>query len=108
MEQNKNVFRHPEYPIEMLEEYTEELFLEAIRRADIMDAVGDMPVDRLRELVEADRDGRCHIGRCVECAHYQGLAVCEYLGDCGGTNWICGWFEAKEAALDALKGEQDG
>lgn len=68
----------------------------------------NIPIDRLKELVEADRDGRCHIGRCVECAHYQGLAVCEYIGDCGGTNWICGWFEVKEAALDALKGEQDG
>lgn len=63
--------------------------------------------DRLRELVEADREGKCHIGRCVECAHYEGLAVCEFLGDCGGTNWICGWFEPKKAAEAALKGEQN-
>lgn len=74
----------------------------------IEDTLGDdFSLDRLRELVEADRDGRCHIGRCVECAHYEGLAVCEYLGDCGGTNWICGWFEPKKSDEAALKGEQD-
>lgn len=79
------------------------------RLAAIEDILGDeYDMDRLRELVEADRDGRCHIGRCVECAHYEGLAVCEFLGDCGGTNWICGWFEPRKAAEDALKGEQNG
>ena len=67
----------------------------------------DYDLDRLRELVEADREGKCHIGRCVECAHYEGLAVCEFLGDCGGTNWICGWFEPKKSSEAALKGEQD-
>lgn len=78
------------------------------RLAAIEDIMGDdYDLARLRELVEADRDGRCHIGRCVECAHYEGLAVCEYLGDCGGTNWICGWFEPKKSDEAALKGEQD-
>lgn len=67
---------------------------------------GDYDLDRLRVLVEADRDGRCHIGRCVECAHYEGLAVCEFLGDCGGTDWICGWFEPKKTEEAALKGDQ--
>lgn len=60
---------------------------------------------RLLELVEADRDGKCHIGRCVECLHYEGLAVCEFLGDCGGTNWICGWFEPKKSIESTPKGE---
>lgn len=74
----------------------------------IEDILGDdYDLDRLRELVEADREGRCHIGRCVECSHYEGLAVCEFLGDCGGTNWICGWFEPRQAAEIALKGEQN-
>lgn len=78
----------------------------AIRLAAIEDILGDdYDLDRLRELVEADRDGRCHIGRFVECAHYEGLAVCEFLGDCGGTDWICGWFEPKKAAEAALEGE---
>lgn len=53
-------------------------------------------MERVRELWEADREGKVHIGRCLDCKHYEGLAVCEYLGDCGGTNWICGWFEPKE------------
>lgn len=67
------------------------------RLAEIEDILGDdYSLDRLWELVEADREGRCHIGRCVECEHYEGLAVCEFLGDCGGTNWICGWFEHKK------------
>lgn len=79
------------------------------RLAAIEDILGDdYDLDRLRELLEADREGRCHIGRCVECEHYEGLAVCELLGDCGGTDWICGWFEPKKDAEAALKGEQDG
>lgn len=36
------------------------------------------------------------IGRCVGCKYYNGLAECELLAECGGTNWFCGWFEPKE------------
>mgnify|MGYP005777341315 CR=1 FL=1 len=36
------------------------------------------------------------IGRCVGCKYYNGLAECELLAECGGTNWVCGWFEPKE------------
>lgn len=36
------------------------------------------------------------IGRCVGCKYYNGLAECELLSECGGTNWFCGWFEPKE------------
>ena len=36
------------------------------------------------------------IGRCGGCNHYNGLAECELLAECGGTNWFCGWFEPKE------------
>ena len=64
-------------------------------------------LDHLRELVKADREGRVHIGRCLECNHYEGLAECEYLGNCGGTDWICGWFEPKESALKAMKERKD-
>lgn len=67
----------------------------------------DYDLDRLRELVQADRRGRVHIGRCLECNHYEGLAECEYLGNCGGTDWICGWFEPKESALKAMKERED-
>ena len=81
-------------------------FLEDAReRLEIIEGIS---TDRLRDMVESDREGRCHIGRCVECSHYEGLAVCEFLGDCGGTNWICGWFEPRQDAEVALKGERDG
>ena len=97
-------------------EREETMCMECERSDKIVDRLGviedilgdDYDLERLRELVEADREGRCHIGRCVECSHYEGLAVCEFLGDCGGTNWICGWFEPRQAAEAALKGEQNG
>ena len=78
------------------------------RLKDIEDAIADEEseeynLSRLRELVQADKEGKAHIGRCVECSHYEGLAVCEFLGDCGGTDWICGWFEPNKAAESALK-----
>lgn len=36
------------------------------------------------------------VGRCVGCKYYKGLAECELITECGGTNWFCGWFEPKE------------
>lgn len=65
-------------------------------------------IDHLRELVQAEKDGRLHIGRCIECKQYDGLAVCKLIGDCGGTNFYCGWFESREEAEAALKGESHG
>lgn len=77
--------------------------------ADMEEILGEnYDLDRLRELVEADQEKHCHIGRCVECEHYEGLAVCELLGECGGTDWICGWFEPKKDAETTLKGDQHG
>ena len=34
--------------------------------------------------------------RCINCKYYEGLACCKLIGDCGGTNWFCGWGEPKE------------
>lgn len=34
--------------------------------------------------------------RCIKCKYYEGLACCKLIGDCGGTNWFCGWGEPKE------------
>lgn len=64
---------------------------------------GETPPERLSELVQADREGHVHIGRCLECKHYEGLAECEYLGGCGGSDWICGWFEPKKSSLKERK-----
>lgn len=68
--------------------------------AAIMNILGDdYDLDRLRELWKANQEGKVHIvGRCLDCKHYEGLAECKYLGVCGGSNWICGWFEPKEGA----------
>ena len=57
--------------------------------------------DRLREMAQADREGKIHIGRCLDCRNYEGLAVCKLIGDCGGTNFFCGWFEPKLSELPA-------
>jgi len=35
------------------------------------------------------------VGRCLDCKHYEGLAECEIIGACGGTDWFCGWFRLK-------------
>ena len=92
-----------------IDEWARELGKKGAQYAlELLEQEYGVSADRLRELAEADRDGRCHIGRCVECAHYEGLAVCEFLGDCGGTDWICGWFEPKKGGEAAQKGEQDG
>lgn len=34
--------------------------------------------------------------RCKDCKHYQGLAECELIGECGGTDFYCGWAERRE------------
>ena len=74
------------------------------RLADIEDILGsEYDLDHLKQIIEADREGHVHIGRCLECKHYEGLAECEYLGGCGGSDWICGWFEPKKSSLKERK-----
>jgi len=34
--------------------------------------------------------------RCINCKYYEGLACCKLIGDCGGTNWFCGWGKPKK------------
>ena len=33
--------------------------------------------------------------RCKDCKYYEGLAVCELIGDCMGTYGFCGWAESR-------------
>ncbi len=63
---------------------------------------GDLP--RAAALLAADQEGRLHIGRCLECKNYEGLAECSLIGDCGGTDFYCGWFEPSAEAEAALGG----
>jgi len=93
---------------------------------EIEKALGDdFSLDRLRELVEDDRDGRCVV------LPKDGMVYC--IEETGGEKWIankpiqqitvkCGWgiaslefslfdtgkYFTREAAEAALKGEQDG
>lgn len=66
------------------------------------------PVEELSALREAREEGRIHNGRCLECKYYEGLAVCSLIGDCGGTDSHCGWFEQSAEAEAALGGGGDG
>ena len=96
------------------------------RLAEIEDIIGDnYELDRLRELVEADREGRCVV------LPKDGMVY--YIEEANGEKWIankpiqqitvkCGWgiasiefslldsgkYFTREAAEAALKGERDG
>lgn len=60
MERKENLFQPPEYPAEMFSEYFESVKAKALRVSEIEAILGDdYDLDRLRELVDADRDGRC-------------------------------------------------
>ena len=60
MNRPENMCQPPEYPPEMFAEYFESAKKRALRTSQIESILGDdYDLDRLRELVEADRDGRC-------------------------------------------------
>lgn len=60
MNRPENLFQPPEYSPEMFAEYFENEKKRALRISEIEAILGDdYDLDRLRELVEADRDGRC-------------------------------------------------
>ena len=62
MERKEKPCQPPEYPAEMFAEYFERAKERAIRISEIEAILGDdYDLDRLRELVEADRDGRVKI-----------------------------------------------
>ena len=74
-----------------MEEYLER---EAVRKAlyeadeitfDGLDIIDNYPAADVQPVV-----------RCINCKYYEGLACCKLIGDCGGTNWFCGWGEPKE------------
>lgn len=65
MKRKENLFQPPEYPAEMFSEYFESAKARALRVIEIEAILGDdYDLDRLRELVEADRDGRCVVLLC--------------------------------------------
>lgn len=67
MEPKENLCQPPEYPAEMFSEYIESAKARALRASEIEAILGDdYDLGRLRELVEADRDGRCVVLQCKE------------------------------------------
>lgn len=65
MEHKENMCQPPEYPTEMCAEYFESAKVRALRTSAIETIIGDdYDLDRLRELVEAERDGRCVVLPC--------------------------------------------
>lgn len=65
MDRHKNVCQPQEYTAEMFSEYFESAKARALKASAIEAIIGDdYDLDRLRELVEADRDGRCVLLPC--------------------------------------------
>lgn len=36
--------------------------------------------------------------RCIDCVHYKGMAECDLIGECGGTDFYCKWADRKDLA----------
>lgn len=135
MNNHENLCQSPHYPYEVIRENIGDFLEQLERRREIEEIVADMPIDSLRELVEADREGRCGIppvklhqtiyrvfdGKILE------ETVCKAIWEPFMPRprwkvWVMGsglpyyWndcigktvFLTREAAEAALKGEQDG
>lgn len=116
VERKENLFQPPEYTAEMFSEYFENTKARALRASEIEAILGDdYDLDRLRELVEADRNGRCVVlpsegytdkdgenalKSAVNTCFYQNNPVTRYIADAVA--------EKLTREEDALKGEQDG
>lgn len=134
--ERKNVCQPPEYTMDDFSEFFEREKARALRLNEIEAIIGDdYDLDRLRELVEADRDGRCVVlpvkpGGVVRFAKnprakketvdaitiYPDGRMSFGFHEYGvKTEWVDRWSEDDadkyvpvEAAEAALKGEQDG
>lgn len=117
MSQKENLCQSPEYPAEMFAEYFESAKARALRTSAIETIIGDdYDLDRFRELVEADRDGRC-VTLCKHDFVYDELhkkivcQKCGYVLTAEDKRRICDkgleLLRAEESAEAALKGERD-
>lgn len=63
--ERKNLCQSPEYTADEIKDMYKEEIARALRTSTILDILGDdYDLDRLRELVEADREGRCVVLPC--------------------------------------------
>ena len=128
MSNQQNLCQPPEYPYELLREEIGDFLEQTKRQREIEEIVGDMPIDRLRELVEADqligkelwltqwwtpnvqlvnapiRRTVVYFSVCKNKSillHFKdGALPLRLVGDCA--------YKTREAAETALKGEQSG
>lgn len=120
MGQKENLFQPPEYAAEMFSEYFESEKARALRASEIEAILrDDYDMDRLRELVEADREGRCVVLPCkVGDKVFQQNGVDIFESQVKKIIYDCGHFAFdeetigervfldRESAEAALKGEQ--
>lgn len=61
MDRTKNMCVPPEFTADMISDIVADVVKKSNRRDDLEEIIGDYDLDRLRELVQADREGRCAI-----------------------------------------------
>lgn len=101
----------------------EEIELLAKQRDLYVDACGELPLKRIRELAQADRDGRCVVLKTDKKKLQIAFNIVVYYGFCGNCKWMledkrcieCDCYQngvkvIKETLFgpDALRREQDG
>lgn len=78
----------------MAEYIKEDRYIKLSQALEVLDSCSCWHAhDRMELIPAADVQ---HVVRCINCKYYEGLACCKLIGDCGGTNWFCGWGEPKE------------
>ena len=72
-------------------------FADFVKRSNNSDFVSPPTWNQAVQIVEDFHAADVQpVVRCINCKYYEGLANCKLIGDCGGTNWFCGWGEPKE------------
>lgn len=116
MDKTKNMCIPPEFKADMMGEIVREVVERSNRMDDLAEIVGDYDLDRLRELIQADRDGRCVIrpvklGTPVWSSVFcrvddDGIEHPTYpweFDDSMLAEWGTGWHLTEEDALKALE-----
>lgn len=106
MERKESLCRPPEYTADMIGDMYKEEVARALRLSTIFDILGDdYDLERLRELVEADREGRVRIHArpndhtCGSCVHFRRIT-----GRCCGTCTIQSRYRDKYGREDDRRG----
>lgn len=106
MNRPENLCQPPEYTVDMIGDMYKEKAVRAIRLDTILDILGDdYDLVRLRELVEADREGRIKIlpkpgaNTCGSCGHFHRIA-----GTSCGTCDEQAYYKSRRGEIDPGRG----